>query len=104
VKIAGKALEEKQIANIIGFFSLFILLFAFFSLIMSLIIPDFMTAVTSVVATMCNIGPGLSGIGATENYGWIPVIGKWVLVLCMLLGRLEIYTVLIAFSPPAWRK
>lgn len=104
VKIAGKALEEKQIANIIGFFSLFILLFAFFSIVMSLIIPDFITAVTSVVATMCNIGPGLSGIGATENYGWIPVTGKWVLVLCMLLGRLEIYTVLIAFSPPAWRK
>ncbi len=104
VKIAGKALEEKQIANIIGFFSLFILLFAFFSIVMSLIIPDFITAVTSVVATMCNIGPGLSGIGATENYGWIPVIGKWVLVVCMLLGRLEIYTVLIAFSPSAWRK
>ncbi len=104
VKIAGKALEEKQVGNIIAFFTLFIVLFVFFSLVMSFIIGDFTTAVTSVVATLCNIGPGLSGIGATENYAWIPPVGKWILTICMLLGRLEIYTVIIALSPLWWRK
>jgi trk system potassium uptake protein TrkH len=53
---------------------------------------------------MCNIGPGLSGVGAAENYAWIPLPGKWILVACMLLGRLEIYTVLIALSPISWKK
>ena len=75
-----------------------------FSLIMALMIPDFTTATTSVIATICNVGPGLSGVGATENYAWIPAGGKWVLCLCMLLGRLELYTVLIAFAPASWRK
>jgi trk system potassium uptake protein TrkH len=71
---------------------------------MSFLINDFTTAISSVVSTMCNIGPGLSGIGATENYAWIPLPGKWILSMCMLLGRLEIYTVIIAFSPRSWKK
>ncbi len=104
IKIAGKELKEKQVANIVGFIGLFLGCFVIFSAIMSFVIDDFTTAVTSVVATMCNIGPGLSGIGTTENYAWIPLSGKWVLALCMLLGRLEIYTVLIALSPISWRK
>lgn len=104
VKVAGQTLEERQVANILGFFILFILLFVFFSAVMTLFIPDFSTAITSVVATLCNIGPGLSGVGATENYAWIPMTGKWVLTVCMLLGRLEVYTVIIAFSPISWRK
>jgi len=50
------------------------------------------------------IGPGLSAVGAAENYAWIPLPGKWILTLCMLLGRLEIYTVIIALSPISWKK
>ncbi|MCG8431261.1 MAG: TrkH family potassium uptake protein [Candidatus Omnitrophica bacterium] len=104
IKIDGRAIDEKQVANIGGFVALFAAFFVVFSLIMSFLIRDFTTAITTVAATMCNIGPGLSGIGAAENYAWIPLSGKWVLVLCMLLGRLEIYTVLIALSSWSWRK
>ena len=104
IKIAKKTIEEKQIANIIGFVILFLICFVGFSIIMSFLIEDFTTAITTVAATMCNIGPGLSGIGATETYAWIPLSGKWILVLCMLLGRLEIYTVLIALAPVSWKK
>jgi len=104
VKIGGTAIGEKQISYIIGFVALFLGLFVIFSAVMSFLIADFTTAITTVAATMCNIGPGLSGIGATENYAWIPISGKWVLALCMLLGRLEIYTVFIAFSPLSWKK
>jgi len=104
IKISGTLIEEKLVHTITGFFLLFILLFAFFSLVMSCIVPDFTTAITSVAATMCNIGPGLSGIGPTETYAWIPLSGKWVLIICMLLGRLEVFTVLIAFAPISWRK
>lgn len=104
IKLEGKELEEKQVANIIGFISLFLGCFVILCAVMSFLIDDFATALTSVVATMCNIGPGLSGIGATENFAWIPISGKWVLCICMLLGRLEIYTVLIAFAPVTWKK
>ena len=104
VKIAKSAIEERQVANIMGFVIIFIGIFIVFSMIMNFLIDDFTTSFTTVAATMCNIGPGLSGIGATENYAWIPIPGKWVLVFCMLLGRLEIYTVLIALSPVSWKK
>jgi trk system potassium uptake protein TrkH len=104
IKIAGKALEDKQVMNILGFIALFMGCFVILSAAMSYYIKDFTTAVVSVVATMCNIGPGLSGVGAAENYAWIPIPGKWILTFSMLLGRLEIYTVLIAFSPISWRK
>ena len=67
VKIAGAAVSEKQVRNIVAFFVQFVALTAVFSGIMALIIPDLTTAVTTVIATICNIGPGLSGIGATEN-------------------------------------
>ncbi len=104
VKIGKQVLSESQISGIIAFFILYIGLFVFFSSIMAFMIPDITTAVTSVAATLGNIGPGLAGVGAMETYAWIPVPGKWVLIVCMLLGRLEIYTVLIAFSPVSWRK
>lgn len=99
IRIAGYPIEEQQVSNIVGFFMLFITLFVLFSVAMSMVVPDITTAVSSVVSTMNNIGPGLSGIGATENYAWIPIGGKWILILCMLLGRLEVYTVLIGMAP-----
>jgi trk system potassium uptake protein TrkH len=104
IKISSSTIEERQVSNIIGFILLFLGFFVGFSAIMSFLINDFTTAISSVVSTMCNIGPGLSGIGATENYAWIPLPGKWILSMCMLLGRLEIYTVIIAFSPRSWKK
>ena len=104
VRISNKTIDEKQVRSIVGFFLLFLICTIAFSLIMTLFIPDFTTAFTATVATICNIGPGLSGVGATENYAWIPLPGKWILTLCMLLGRLEIYTVFIALSPLSWRR
>ena len=55
-------------------------------------------------ATLGNIGPGLAGVGPMTNFSHIPGVGKWILSLCMLLGRLELYTVLILFMPEVWRK
>jgi trk system potassium uptake protein TrkH len=104
VKLGETPIDEKQVSNIIGFFLLYILSFVLLSLIMSLFIDDFTTAVTSVVATLSNIGPGLSGVGAAENFNWIPTGGKWVLTFAMLLGRLELYTVVIALSPLSWKR
>jgi len=103
LKIAGLTVQENKIANILGFFLLFTGLFVICSILMAFFIPDLTTAVTCVAATIGNIGPGLSGVGSTQNYAWIPLPGKWILILCMLLGRLEIFTVLVVLRPSFWR-
>ncbi|MGA1201729.1 MAG: potassium transporter TrkG [Planctomycetota bacterium] len=63
-----------------------------------------LTAFGSVLATLGNIGPGLAGVGPTENFADIPATGKGLLILLMLLGRLEIYAVLVVLIPLTWRK
>lgn len=104
LKIGGSSMDENRVINIAAFFILFVVTFVAASLIMTLFIPDLLTAAASVAATLGNIGPGLSGIGSIENYGWIPVPGKWILIVCMLLGRLELFTILLALRPSFWRK
>jgi trk system potassium uptake protein TrkH len=65
---------------------------------------DIVSAMASVAATLGNVGPGLGLVGPVQTYAVIPPLGKIVLTLCMLLGRLEIYTVLILVVPEFWRK
>ncbi|MEZ4551403.1 MAG: potassium transporter TrkG [Desulfobacterales bacterium] len=62
------------------------------------------TAVSAVASSIGNIGPGLNLVGPVGNFAQIPVMGKWLLIWCMLLGRLEIYTVIIFLVPEFWRK
>lgn len=104
VKIDGHVIDDRRTINVVSFVILFVGLFILTAGLMTLFVPDLTTAVTTSIATIGNIGPGLSGVGAVENYGWIPIPGKWVLVFSMLLGRLEIFTVLIMFRPQVWRK
>ncbi len=103
LKIGGQALEEQKITNIASFFILFMMLFVVGSILMTFFVPDLMTAISSTAACINNIGPGLNGVGSIEHYGWIPIPGKWILIACMLLGRLEIFTVLIVFRPSFWK-
>ncbi len=63
-----------------------------------------MTAVGASASALGNVGPGFGMVGPVENYAQIPYLGKWLLIWCMLLGRLEIYTVLILLVPEFWRK
>jgi trk system potassium uptake protein TrkH len=65
---------------------------------------DIVTAFGAVAACLGNIGPGFGMVGPVENYAAIPLTGKWLLIWCMLLGRLEIYTMLILLVPAFWRK
>jgi trk system potassium uptake protein TrkH len=63
---------------------------------------DFTSAATASAATLNNIGPGLAKVGATQNYGFFSAPGKLVLSLLMVLGRLELYAVLVLISPKFW--
>jgi len=104
VRFNGKVVSLEVITKILGFFLLFILLFVLSTIIMTMMGLDFMTAIGSVVASIGNIGPGLGDVGPTDNYAAIPTAGKMLLTLLMLVGRLEVFTVLVLFHPQFWRK
>jgi trk/ktr system potassium uptake protein len=104
VKVKKIKVRPEVMLNVQGFFNLYIALFVFCTFLMAALGLDMVTAASSVAATLGNIGPGLAGVGPMANYSEIPLLGKWVLSLCMLLGRLEIYTVIILFMPEVWRK
>ncbi|MDD2598065.1 MAG: potassium transporter TrkG [Kiritimatiellae bacterium] len=104
VKLGSKPVEAEVVANIAAFFTIFILVFVIASFLMTFYTPDLVSAATSVAATLGNIGPGLNAVGPTQNFAAIPVPGQIILSICMLLGRLELYTVLILFLPSFWKR
>ena len=65
---------------------------------------DFESALGSVATSLGNVGPGIGSVGPVSNFGHVPDVGKWVLTVMMLLGRLELFTVLILFTPYFWKK
>ena len=104
IKLAGKTVPEEVMRSIIGFLAIYVGLFAICSVLLAGTGVDFVTSFTAVASCIGNIGPGFGMIGPTENFAMIPQAGKWILIWCMLLGRLEIYTVIILLVPEFWRK
>ena len=104
VRIGGNTVPREVVANIVGFFILFMMIFVISVFIMSAMGLDMATSFGSVAATLGNIGPGLGSVGPTDNYAHIPTVGKWFLTFLMLSGRLELYTVIILLSPAFWKK
>lgn len=104
VRFNQKTVGNHVIYNILAFFILYLIISAISLIIMTLMGLDFETAAGSVAATIGNIGPGIGGVGPVENYAAIPIAGKWFLALLMLVGRLELFTVLILLSPAFWKR
>jgi trk system potassium uptake protein TrkH len=104
VKIGGKTVPDDVMRSVLGFLALYMGLFALSSVLLAGLGVDFTTAFTAVAASIGNVGPGFGMVGPVENYAQIPVLGKWLLIWCMLLGRLEIFTVIILMVPEFWRK
>ena len=65
---------------------------------------DLLSAIGAAISSVGNIGPAFGTLGPTENYAHIPKLGKWVLAILMMAGRLEIFTVLVLFLPAFWRR
>jgi trk system potassium uptake protein TrkH len=104
MKLGGKPVEQEIISHIAAFFAIFVFIFGAGSFVMTFFTPDLVTACTSVIATLGNIGPGLNAVGISQNFAGIPPLGQAFLSFLMLLGRLELYTVLILFLPGFWKK
>lgn len=104
IKFQGQVVSDEVMSSIWGFFILFISLFIFAAILLAAMGLDLTTAFTASAACIGNIGPGLGSVGPAQNYAHLPQAAKIVLILCMLLGRLEVYTVFIIFIPEFWKK
>ncbi len=104
VKMGKIVVQDDVISGVWGFFILWIGLFVLAGFVVAGTGVDVVTSFAASLACIGNIGPGIGGVGPTDNFAWLPDTAKWVLTFCMVLGRLEIYTVIILFVPEFWRK
>ncbi|MFC1873476.1 TrkH family potassium uptake protein [Chloroflexota bacterium] len=103
LKLGGNVLSEKVTSGIISMSMLYVIVLVVASLALSALGIDQVTAFSAVVASMGTVGPGLGLVGPVANYLWIPPLGKIILMMCMLLGRLELFTVMALVIPSFWK-
>lgn len=101
IKVGGKPMADTVISAVWGFFALYVFSYALLSLVIVAMGHDLVTAFSSVAACLNNLGPGLGGV--SNDYSSLDDASKWVLAFAMLLGRLELFTLLVILSPSFWR-
>ncbi|WP_069998048.1 TrkH family potassium uptake protein [Cellulosilyticum sp. I15G10I2] len=104
VRIGGRAVDEQALSEVLGFFFIYIIIFCCAVLIVALDGKSIVTTLSSVVATIANIGPGLEIVGPAGNFSSFSVLSKITLSFCMIIGRLEIYPILLLVMPKFWSK
>ncbi|MBD3336182.1 MAG: TrkH family potassium uptake protein [Candidatus Eisenbacteria bacterium] len=104
IRMGDRVLSDDLVREILAFFVLFIAIFLVSSLALAAMGIDLVSSISGVAASLGNVGPALGGLGAGETYAAVPAAGKILLTICMLLGRLEVYTILVLFSPAFWRR
>ncbi|HET6617240.1 MAG TPA: TrkH family potassium uptake protein [Gemmatimonadota bacterium] len=103
-KVDGKPVSPDVLASVSGFLILYLLSLVTGLLGLTLLGLDPLTAIGATVSALGNVGPGFGAVGPVETYATLPVPALWVLSILMLLGRLELYTVLILFTRGYWRR
>ena len=102
VKVGKQPVSDRVIDAVWGFFAAYVAVFVVMMLLLMLTGHDQVTAFSAVAATINNLGPGLGDVSA--NYAILGDLDKWILCFSMLLGRLEVFTLLVLFMPAFWRK
>ncbi len=103
VRFNGKSVGSDIISNVQAFFIFYIGITVIGSIILSMFGIDFITAAGAVATCIGNVGPGIGAVGPVNNFASLPDAAKWLLSFFMLLGRLELFTVLIIFSSSYWK-
>ena len=104
VRLHGKGLSEHITFNVLAFIIIYILIFIAGALAVSTFGLDFVSAIGAAATCLGNIGPGLGIVGPVSNFAHLPGATKWILAFLMLLGRLELFTVLMLFTRAFWKK
>ena len=102
VKVGARTLDSETVSNVLGFGVLYFGIFFFVSLALTLMNVDLLAALSASASCLGNVGPGLGPVGPAGNYSDIPMLGKWILSICMVVGRLEVYSVLVLVLPRTW--
>jgi trk system potassium uptake protein len=103
-KVGGTAVQEPVLLNVLGFMLMYGGIFGLGTLAMAALGLSLPAAAGAAATAISNVGPGLAELGPVENFGWLPWQGHLILSFLMLVGRLELYTVLILFHPGLWRR
>ena len=103
IKLGKKIIDDDVVKATLGFYLFYLFIFILTAIILSTTGLDFITSLTAAAASIGNIGPGLGAIGPSENWGHLTDLSKWLTSFCMLLGRLEIFTVMVLFSKSFWK-
>lgn len=100
VRIGNKVIPDEMLSNVAGFILLYVLIFATAGLLVTAMGVDFLSAFTGSAASLGNVGPGLNLLGPLSNFGLLPTGAKVIYTLCMLLGRLELFTFILFLAHP----
>lgn len=103
-KLEGELLDERTERNVSTYFALWFLILTICTILLCLDKGDFLTNLTATLACLGNIGPGLNMVGPMANFGWFSPASKLLLSFVMLVGRLEIFPIIILFAPRTWRR
>ena len=104
VRYDGKSVNQTIVFNIISFFIIYMLIFIMASVILTLLGLDFLSALGAAASSLGNIGPAIGSVSPVDNFAHLTAPAKWFCSFLMLIGRLELFTVLILFTPFFWRK
>lgn len=104
LRIGNRNVDDKIVADVLGFFLLYIVVVIISILLLTFFGLDFVSAIGAVVTAMSGVGPGLNLVGPMDNFAFLPDVSKWLLSFLMLAGRLELVTVIILLSPTYWNK
>ncbi len=104
LKYNQSPVDDKFTASIISFIYMYLVIFFAITALLSLTGLDFITSISGAATSISNVGPGLgSTIGPNGNFSSLPDISKWILSFGMILGRLELFAILVLFLPSFWR-
>jgi trk system potassium uptake protein TrkH len=102
--LGTQIISEETLLNVQAFFTLYLTSFALGTLYLTLAGVDIVTSISAVASSLGNVGPGLERVGPFDDYVWLPASAKWLLALCMLLGRLEFSALLVLCLPSFWKQ
>ena len=103
IRIGDRTIGDDVIRNTLGFFLIYLSFFVLTALVLTALNYDFTSSLSVAASAIGNVGPAFGSFGPTDNYALLHPIGKWMMTFCMLLGRLEIFTIMVLFSRTFWK-
>jgi trk system potassium uptake protein TrkH len=103
IKLRNQFVDDDAVRNTTTFLLFFMVIFVGFAFFLTAFGHDLVTSATASVSMLCNIGPGLAEVGPTDNYSFFSDFEKWAMAFVMMLGRLEVLTVVVLFNRHFWR-